>query len=100
MKTFQKLQRILTSLRAGLAILAVWLALTNAATACPNCKEGMNSKDPQKTNIAKGYYYSILLMMGTPPTILTAWGLAMYQAVRKARRNAKEAEETAGEKSI
>jgi hypothetical protein len=46
----------------------------------------MNSKDPHKTNIAKGYYYSVLWMLAAPSTILTGWGLAIYRAVNKAKR--------------
>lgn len=61
-------------------------ALVSSAAACPNCKEGFNSKDPHKTNIAKGYYYSVLWMLGAPTTILTGWGLAVYRAVKKAKR--------------
>jgi hypothetical protein len=61
-------------------------ALVSSALACPNCKEGMNSKDPHKTNIAKGYYYSVLWMLAAPSTILTGWGLAIYRAVNKAKR--------------
>ncbi len=66
--------------------IVVGCALVSSAVACPNCKEGMNSKDPHKTNIAKGYYYSVLWMLGAPTTILTGWGLAIYRAVNKAKR--------------
>ncbi len=69
-------------------VLAVVLgfALVGSAMACPNCKEGMNSKDPHKTNIAKGYYYSVLWMLAAPSSILTGWGIAIYRAVNKAKR--------------
>ncbi len=73
-------------LRPLVLALVVGCALMSSAVACPNCKEGMNSKDPHKTNIAKGYYYSVLWMLAAPSTILTGWGLAIYRAVNKAKR--------------
>lgn len=79
--------RILRPLALALVVVC---ALISSAMACPNCKEGMNSKDPHKTNIAKGYYYSVLWMLAAPSSILTGWGIAIYRAVNKANRE-KEA---------
>lgn len=90
------LHSILRFLRPVALALVLLAALVSTAAACPNCKEGMNSKDPHKTNIAKGYYYSVLWMLGAPTTILSGWGLAIYRAVKKANReNAAPTEQTA-----
>jgi hypothetical protein len=87
MSKFSSILRFLRPLTLALVLVA---ALVSSAAACPNCKEGFNSKDPHKTNIAKGYYYSVLWMLAAPSTILTGWGLAVYRAVNKAKRE-KEA---------
>ena len=83
MSSFPSILRFLRPLALALVLVG---ALVSSAVACPNCKEGMNSKDPHKTNIAKGYYYSVLWMLAAPSTILTGWGLAIFRAVKKANR--------------
>lgn len=83
MFSFTSSLRFLRPLALTIVLVA---ALVSPAAACPNCKEGFNSKDPHKTNIAKGYYYSVLWMLAAPTTILTGWGLAIYRAVNKAKR--------------
>lgn len=75
----------------GLAILSSVGA--SVASACPNCKEAMAANDPAHNGLVKGYFYSILLMMGTPFTTLGLFSAVMYREVLKARaaRNAQSA---------
>lgn len=84
MLTSPTIQSVLRSAsRAALRAIcwaALCLTLAAPAMACPNCKDAQNSKT------ATGYYYSILFMMGSPPTILAVWGLALYRTIRNARR--------------
>ena len=65
--------------------LAAVLLTAGIAAACPTCKDGMASNDPEHAHMVKGYFYSILFMMGMPYLLLTSFGLYMYREVRKAR---------------
>jgi hypothetical protein len=65
--------------------LAAVLLTAGIAAACPTCKDGVAANDPEHAHMVKGYFYSILFMMGMPYTIFTCVGLYMYREVRKAR---------------
>jgi heme/copper-type cytochrome/quinol oxidase subunit 2 len=75
--------------RVALALIAVALCLVlqSVAAACPNCKEAMEKQDPTHGGVVKGYFYSILFMMGTPYLVLGSFCAMMYYRVRKARRS-------------
>jgi hypothetical protein len=45
----------------------------------------MAANDPEHEHMVKGYFYSILFMMGMPYLLLSSFGLYMYLEVRKAR---------------
>jgi hypothetical protein len=77
-------------LLVGCAAAALALGLTDLASACPTCKDGVAQNDPHGQSLAAGYYYSILFMMSMPFIILTTFGSFAYRAVKKA-----EAERTA-----
>jgi hypothetical protein len=61
------------------------LVFAAAATACPNCKEALAANDPEQSGVVRGYFYSILLMMGTPFAILGCFSCYMYRQVLRAR---------------
>ncbi|HEV2972303.1 MAG TPA: hypothetical protein VGY55_20175 [Pirellulales bacterium] len=65
--------------------LALVLVLNSVASACPNCKDAMEKQDPTHGGMVKGYFYSILFMMGTPYLVFGAFCGAMYYRVRRAR---------------
>jgi uncharacterized membrane protein len=71
--------------------LAAVLIAPQVAQACPTCKEGLASNDPEHAGMVKGYFYSILLMMSMPYILMSGFGLYMYQLVKKARKQ-KEAQ--------
>ncbi|HKD37620.1 MAG TPA: hypothetical protein VKB78_12500 [Pirellulales bacterium] len=75
--------------RIALVLIAVALCLVlqSVAAACPNCKEAMEKQDPTHGGVVKGYFYSILFMMGTPYLVLGTFCAVMYYRVRKARRS-------------
>ena len=77
--------------RVGLVLIAVvlFLLLNSVAVACPNCKEAMEKQDPTHGGMVKGYFYSILFMMGTPYLVLGTFCAVMYYRVRRARRAGK-----------
>ena len=68
-----------------LIALAIVLLVNSAAWACPNCKEAMAAQDPSHGGLVKGYFYSILFMMGTPYLLLCLWGAWVYRSVKKSR---------------
>lgn len=69
------------------AVIAATLVFTCAsvALACPGCKDAIASQDPTHGGIVKGYFWSILFMMGTPYLVLASFCGWMYYKVRKAR---------------
>src|SRR5262245_54007530 len=71
-------------------VMVAALSASSAAVACPTCKDAVAANDPEHQHMVRGYFYSILFMMGMPYLLITCFGLYMYREVRKARaRNAK-----------
>jgi hypothetical protein len=70
---------------AALAV-GVWLLLGGDAAACPNCKDGVNTSDPDGLNLARGYFYSILLMLAMPFTLAGSFGCYVWREMRRLRR--------------
>jgi hypothetical protein len=65
--------------------LVLMLAIAAVASACPNCKDALAANDPTHSGVVKGYFYSILFMMGTPFAIIGGFSLYMYRQVQRAR---------------
>jgi hypothetical protein len=71
----------------GLAIaLGVLLAAADAL-GCPNCKDGVNTSDPQGLNIARGYFYSILLMLAMPFTLAGTFAAYVWREMRRQKQS-------------
>ena len=64
------------------------------ALGCPNCKDAVNTTDPDGLNIARGYFYSILLMLAMPFTLAGSFGCYVW---REMRRQQREQERVAGD---
>ncbi|MCC7085108.1 MAG: hypothetical protein IT427_08880 [Pirellulales bacterium] len=79
------LTRLLRHALTLIIVVAAVLLLADLALACPNCKEGIAANDPQHASLVRGYFYSILLMMGTPFAMITCFSLYMYREVQKSR---------------
>src|ERR1700752_5097146 len=79
-----------------LIALVLCLVLQSVAAVCPNCKEAMEKQDPTHGGVVKGYFYSILFMMGTPYLVLGTFCAVMYYRVRKARRSGQPPKNAAG----
>ena len=80
------------------AVLTATLVFTCAsvAMACPGCKDALASSDPTHGGIVKGFFWSILFMMGTPYLVLASFCGWMYYKVRRARAEAARAGAPAG----
>lgn len=72
-------------------VVAVALVVGDVS-ACPNCKDGVNTSDPDGLNLARGYFYSILLMLAMPFTLAGSFAAYVWREVR--RQKAREAEGT------
>ena len=68
-------------------LVAIVLLLATAdAFACPNCKDAVNTADPDGLNLARGYFYSILLMLAMPFTLIGSFGCYVWREMRKQQR--------------
>ena len=70
--------------------LAIAVALLVAADAvgCPNCKDGVNTSDPEGLNLARGYFYSILLMLAMPFTLAGSFAAYVWREMRRQQAQA------------
>jgi hypothetical protein len=74
-----------------LIALAAVCCSTRTVWACPTCAEAAAANDPEHEHMVKGYFYSILFMMGMPYTVFACFCGYMYWEVKKARaRNAAQ----------
>ncbi len=67
------------------AALFAWVATAQGAWACPFCREALGGQN----DMARGYFWSILLMLFTPLGILAGLGIYFYLLVRRARSGAE-----------
>jgi heme/copper-type cytochrome/quinol oxidase subunit 2 len=66
-----------------LATCLLVLLLAGSVEACPTCKDGLAAADSQGANIARGYFYSILLMLAMPFTLAGSFGLYVWREYRR-----------------
>ena len=81
----------------GLQVACLLLAVVVASDAlgCPNCKDAVNTADAEGLSLARGYFYSILLMLAMPFTLVGSFGAYVWREMRR-QRLAAEAEASAG----
>ena len=70
---------------APIALTAALLltATGSRALACPNCKEAVASQPGDSAGMARGYNFSVMVMLAVPFTLLSAGGFAMARAVKR-----------------
>lgn len=76
----------LTSLALALVAVALVLAIAGDAAACPTCKDGVAESDPEGANVARGYFYSILIMLAMPFTLAGTFGAYVWREMRRQER--------------
>jgi len=64
------------------AAFAIALLAASACLACPTCKDAFGNT-PQTAGLAKGFYYSILLMLGV---VFGLVGFLVFKIVKEARK--------------
>lgn len=75
---------VVRSLVAALAAVAVFMATD--ALACPTCKDAVNTSDPDGLNMARGYFYSIILMLAMPFTLAGSFAAYVWREIRRQKR--------------
>lgn len=66
-----------------LFVLVVSISVGGDALGCPTCKDGLQAADSEGANIARGYFYSILLMIAMPFTLAGSFGLYVWREMRR-----------------
>jgi hypothetical protein len=63
-------------------LLASSVLSAGRVSACPNCKETVSAQPAEVANMARGYNWSILVMLGVPATMLCTGAFAVRRAVK------------------
>ena len=82
--SLQHSKRLALSALQGVIVIAAVLVLADVAAACPTCKDNL-AHDPATSNLARGFYYSILFMISMPFLIFGSLCSYFYWEVRRAR---------------
>ncbi len=56
------------------------------AFGCPTCKDGVIASDDAASNVARGYFYSILLMLAMHFTLASCFGMYVWREYRRQQR--------------
>ncbi len=67
-------------------VAVVLLMASGEASACPTCKDGVAESDPEGMNLARGYFYSILIMLAMPFTLAGSFGAYVWREMRRQER--------------
>jgi hypothetical protein len=70
-------------------VVAACVLAAGEAYGCPNCKDAVDTTDPDGLNLARGYFYSILLMLAMPTSLVTAFGLYVWREMRRQKREGR-----------
>ena len=71
---------------AGIAAILLLVLVAGEAWGCPTCKDGVAESDPEGMNIARGYFYSILIMLAMPFTLAGSFGAYVWREMRRQER--------------
>jgi hypothetical protein len=75
--------RIVKPLLPVLAVAFV-LLFASDALACPGCKEALaDQQGVDAAGVRSGYFWSILFMIGTPFSLISAGAVAVVRAVKR-----------------
>jgi len=65
------------------AVAAACVLVACDAFGCPNCKDAVNTSDPEGLNVARGYFYSILIMLAMPCTLIGSFGIYVWREMQR-----------------
>jgi len=83
--------RRLSTLAPLIVVLAVLAC--GEVLACPTCKDAVNTSDPDGLNVARGYFYSILLMLAMPFTLVASFGAYVWRETRRQKAGSAHADD-------
>ena len=66
--------------------IVVWAVVAADACGCPNCKDAMVNGDVEGANLARGYFYSILIMLAMPFALVSSFGAYVWREMRRQKR--------------
>ncbi|MEI6255463.1 MAG: hypothetical protein WCQ77_02350 [Planctomycetota bacterium] len=69
---------------AAIAVLFIFAA--GDAWGCPNCKDAVNTADPEGLNMARGYFYSIIIMLAMPTTLIGSFSIYVWREMQRQKR--------------
>jgi len=81
-RTFMKVMTVM----AVMALASVCLFDGGEAFGCPNCKDAVNTSDPEGLNLARGYFYSILIMLAMPCTLISSFGIYVWREMQRQKQ--------------
>jgi len=67
-------------------VAAACVLVASDAFGCPNCKDAVNTSDPDGLNLARGYFYSILIMLAMPCTLISSFGIYVWREMQRQKR--------------
>lgn len=70
----------------AVAVAAACLLVACDAFGCPTCKDSVNTSDPDGLNMARGYFYSILIMLAMPCTLISSFGIYVWREMHRQKR--------------
>ena len=62
------------------------LSMAGGASACPNCKEAVSAQPAEVANMAQGYNWSIMVMLGVPLSLAGTGAFMVRRAVKPSLR--------------
>lgn len=76
------------AVRVALVLLLAAVLLPAVAAACPNCQDAASDTDTAggSANLGRGFYWSILLMIAAPFTVVGSCAVAILRARRRRER--------------
>ena len=71
---------------SGAAAIVLAMVAVSDAFGCPNCKDAVAGADPDAMNVARGYFYSILIMLAMPFALVGSFGAYVWREMRRQQR--------------
>ena len=66
-----------------LLTLVLVLGVATTVTACPNCKEAVSAQPSEMAGMARGYNWSVMVMLAVPFTLLGTGTLMVVRAAKQ-----------------
>lgn len=70
-------------LRTAFLGLFLGLALSAPVKACPNCKEAVAAQPSEVASMARGYNWSVMLMLAVPFSLFSTGTIMVTRAVKR-----------------